>query len=50
MDVGPVSNESDGPRLRQEIGGGASGRRENSGIESSKRSIGENVKRWMHGT
>jgi hypothetical protein len=33
MDAVPVNNKSDGQWLRQEIGGGTSERRDNSGME-----------------
>ena len=37
MDVTPINNKSDGLWLRQEIGGGTSGRRKDSGIEPGGR-------------
>ena len=50
VDVAPVNNKSDGLWLRQEIGGGTSGRRENSGIEPGRRFTQEDVRRQTHGT
>ena len=37
MNVAPVNNKSDGLWLRQEIGGGTSRWRENSGIQPGRR-------------
>ena len=39
-----VNNKSDGLWLRQEIGGGTSGKRKNSGIEPDGRFTWENMK------
>jgi hypothetical protein len=49
MDVAPVSSKSDGLWLREQIGGGTSGRRENSEIEPG-RFAQKDVMRQTNGT
>ena len=49
MHTSPVSYKAYGLQLRQEIEGGTSGRRKDSGIEPGKRAVQEDVKRQTHG-
>jgi hypothetical protein len=50
MAVLPVNQKAYGPWLRQEIEGGTSGRRKNSGREPGKEATWEDVTRQMHRT